>query len=149
MEGELWPMHDDFGSLVDISAVIEEQYETFYNQQFSLTSFVGILLESHLAICLLLVALVCAILVLAVADQKEVNAWNSGSTTHIFLFLLASFYGTSTVPRRRRWPLTRAIVHSSWLIAILPLSNYIRSELVSRLTLRSAADVVDTLAELN
>lgn len=93
MVGELWPMHDEFGTLVDISAVIEEEYETFYNQrgEFALTSVVGILLEYQLAICLLLVALVCAILVFAVVEQKEMNAWNSGSTIDSSLFLLCNF----------------------------------------------------------
>ncbi|KAL1431624.1 hypothetical protein MTO96_014030 [Rhipicephalus appendiculatus] len=67
-----------------------------------------------------------------------------------FLFLLASFYGTaSPVPRKRVAPFTRTLVCSVWFLAILPLSSYYRSQLVSQLSVRFQVDLIDTLDELD
>ncbi|KAK8786270.1 hypothetical protein V5799_023953, partial [Amblyomma americanum] len=63
------------------------------------------------------------------------------------LFLVASFFATtSAIPVTKRWALTRALVYGFWIIAILPLSNYIRSELTSRLSIRSPPGSLDSIA---
>ncbi|XP_049524949.1 uncharacterized protein LOC125946290 [Dermacentor silvarum] len=115
-----------------------------------LTSIAKILVESKHGLCLLLVSAICASLALTLADLIERNALQFSSVVDSFLFLLASFYATALpIPRRRNSLLTQAVVHSVWLIAILPLSNYFRGELVSRLSIRSHGDVMDTLEELH
>ncbi|XP_075746550.1 uncharacterized protein LOC142803990 [Rhipicephalus microplus] len=149
--GHLWPMYDGYGNVADFSAVLEEQYETFYYQRgkYVLASMLDIVLESSLAFSLLSVAILFAALVLAIADIKEMSLCYSESLTDSVSLLLASFYATpSFVPWRFRWPTSRSILYTTWLMAMLPLSTYIRSELVSRLSWRSPADVVDTLEEL-
>ncbi|KAH7945579.1 hypothetical protein HPB49_013156 [Dermacentor silvarum] len=135
-----------------IDQITFEDSDMFYVERpnFALASFANILVESKLGLGLLLVALLCTSLVLSVADRGERNHCQFSSTMDNILFLLGSFYATSSpIPRRKSYPLTRAVVYSVWFIAILPLSNYLRSELVSRLSVHSHGEVMDTMEKVD
>nr|XP_054926204.1 uncharacterized protein LOC129384634 [Dermacentor andersoni] len=134
----------------DIYQILYENSDIFYipRGDLHLASFVNIVVAAKQALCLVLATMMCITLVLTIADLGERNGWQFSSLLH-FLLLLASLYGTSSpIPRRRSSPVTRTLAYSVWFIAIIPLSSYLRGELVSQLSVRSTAHVMDTLDEI-
>ncbi|KAH6924163.1 hypothetical protein HPB50_013084 [Hyalomma asiaticum] len=126
-------------------------YESFYVKRDNvvLLSFSDILDESKFGLTLLAVSLVVTLMFLAFADARRVRRWSLEAVTAAFMFLLALFYSTSySIPRVGRLTCLGRFVCSLWMVGMLPFSNYFRSELTSRVTLRSFPDHMDTLAEL-
>ncbi|KAH6924234.1 hypothetical protein HPB50_014065 [Hyalomma asiaticum] len=126
-------------------------YESFYvkRENLVLLSFQDMLDESMFFLALVSVTLVSAMIFLALADALRVGRCNKDALTNSFMVLLASFYSTCySIPRIGRWTGLGAFVCGVWMMGILPFSNYFRSELTTRMTLRSFPDHMDNLAEL-
>ncbi|KAK8776736.1 hypothetical protein V5799_029919 [Amblyomma americanum] len=136
---------------IAVPAIIQHTHETFYAvlHEPLIVSFFDILSQSNLGFLLVAVSFAVYLLALAVADYEErTQGWLNGSLDS-FATLLASFFATSSpIPQRRRWATARHLLYGFWLMGILPLSNYLRGELISRVSLRAPPGAIDTLREL-
>ncbi|KAH6936159.1 hypothetical protein HPB50_014274 [Hyalomma asiaticum] len=122
-------------------------YESFYvkSEELVLLSFQDILDESKFCLTLVSVTLVSTMIFLSLADALRVGRCNMDALTNSSMFLLASFYYTSySYPRIGRWTGLGAMICGLWMMGMLPFSNYFRSELTTRVTLRAFPDHMDT-----
>ncbi|KAH6925660.1 hypothetical protein HPB50_008475 [Hyalomma asiaticum] len=136
---------------VHIPGAIGYWYESFYVKRNNLVllSFSDILDDSKFGLTLVAVALFLTLLVLVLTNADRARSCSVDALASTFMFLLASFYSTShSLPRIGRLTCLATLVCGLWMVAMLPFSNYFRSELTSLVTLRAFPDHMDTLAEL-
>ncbi|KAH7940477.1 hypothetical protein HPB49_000475 [Dermacentor silvarum] len=145
------PAHERLMLWFDFPAVVNYVHITFYSrkEKGKVTSFYAILKKSRVAFAFLVGSfLVCAVTLLLM----DVIEYQSSFLDHAYdsaMVLLAPVFVTSTaMPVWRLWKRSRNLTLSFWFFAIFPLSTYMRSHLISTLSIREVPDPLDTIDEL-
>ncbi|KAH7937940.1 hypothetical protein HPB49_017814 [Dermacentor silvarum] len=137
---------------------LQYTYETFYLSKYGQemeTVFFAVLNQSQGAFLFLLITMLGVWAALSLGDCVHFGAVRTESMLDAAMFLVASFLATSTPVDTQVRGYTfnvhsarRTAILSAWMLGILPLSAFYRSELTSRLSVQVPPDHVDTLEEL-
>ncbi|KAK8766237.1 hypothetical protein V5799_006985 [Amblyomma americanum] len=137
--------------ILSVTPAVLYSYETFYSSRgkVELVSLLNLVTEFKQSFYHVLAVLVSSMTVLGVANFVESRYSSISATLDSLMVLLASLFATSSpLPNTRRWVLSRRLVYGIWILVILPPSNYIKSELTSRLSFRPPPQSLDTLDKL-
>ncbi|KAH6925254.1 hypothetical protein HPB50_003025 [Hyalomma asiaticum] len=132
--------------------------ETFYVYRDSMavkTSVLDLIGGSPMGLIFLVAITLIVWIVLVAFDYFDYGGLQRDALMDSGMFLVATFLANSapvdTGSSRRGaqlFRIGRATALTAWLLGILPLSSYFRSELTSRLTITTPPDYVDTVEEL-
>ncbi|KAH6921672.1 hypothetical protein HPB50_003950 [Hyalomma asiaticum] len=142
----LTPLHDQMLAAATYSEIMLI-YETFYalESKTQAPSLFDTTMRCALTIAATAASLtVCAGILVFVGSSPVQERAQS-----VTLSLLAVLLATSVpLANTTRWPRVQSIVYLSWLLAMVPLSQYFRCELTSLVTVGRPASALDTLEEL-
>ncbi|KAH6928333.1 hypothetical protein HPB50_014409 [Hyalomma asiaticum] len=143
--------------LFDYPGFLEYRNEAFYTKRMphSEESSFAVLVHSRDLFVNLSLVMLAAVIVMSAQRYIELGRDIVASLSDSAMFLISSFLATyspcSTGSRRRsafRTVCSRNVITIIWLFGMLPLSNYMRGELISRMAVLLPPNHLDTLDEL-
>ncbi|KAL1419515.1 hypothetical protein MTO96_025259 [Rhipicephalus appendiculatus] len=145
------PVHERLMEWFDFPAVVLHVHTVFYSKKETeeIISIYGILKKSRFAFASLVGALATSLLTLVIMDALEFKYSFLDHAYDTAMLLLAPVLATSaTTPVWRLWRCSRRLVVYFWFLCIFPLSTYMRSRLISTMSVRVEPNSMDTAEEL-
>ncbi|KAL3195619.1 hypothetical protein MRX96_001755 [Rhipicephalus microplus] len=145
------PIHERLLKWFDFPAVVQRVHTVFYSKKEveEVISIYGILKKSSFAFASLIGALAISLITLGTMDVLEFKNSFLDHACDSGMLLLAPVLATSaTTPVWRLWTNSRHVIMCFWFLGIFPLSTYMRSHLISTMSVIEEPCSLDTVEKL-
>ncbi|KAH7934579.1 hypothetical protein HPB51_029056 [Rhipicephalus microplus] len=144
-------VHERLMKWFDFPAVVQRAHTVFYSKKEveEAMSIYGILNKSSFAFASLVGALAISLITLGTMDVLEFKNSFLDHACDSAMLLLAPVLATSaTTPVWHLWTSSRHVIMCFWFLGIFPLSTYMRSHLISTMSILEEPSSLDTVEEL-